>query len=285
MSDFSKKLLAGGLPTDQDWERHLIEVHARDPRMTPEAFAGFRTDEGLSSYEVLAAELKSESKDVLDLACGDGHLIPHLLPRLDAAAGVVGLDMSPEGLELARAQVRDPRVNFALARAQAMPLEDDSIDHILCHMAFMLMSPVEPVVAEIRRVLRPRGRFSVVISGGEPAGLYREIRRLIGIFVQFHLPRYQEARGSRAQVGTPEGVQALFGAEFTVAVRDFQLRYHVEPEGLWNYARNMYFVPMMPEHAQRELKGDLLALARDHSDNSGKIAFYVPMKLISAAQA
>jgi hypothetical protein len=46
MSDFSKKLLSGQLPTDADWMEHLIEAHKIAPSMTPQAFAPHKTKEG-----------------------------------------------------------------------------------------------------------------------------------------------------------------------------------------------------------------------------------------------
>jgi ubiquinone/menaquinone biosynthesis C-methylase UbiE len=270
MSEFSDKIRKGALPSDQDWENHLVEAHAREPRMTPEAFAGFRTQEGLNSYEILAAELPLPPRDltVIDLACGDGHLIPYLLPRLGSASKIVGVDISLEGLEIARKEIRDSRVGFALGRAQQMPVENASVDFVLCHMAFMLMSPVEEVLAEIHRVLKPGGKFSAVISGGETEGFYKHIRRLCGLFVQAHLPRFHESRSSQIEVSKFQ-------------VRPFKLRYYVSPEGVWDYLRNMYFIPMMPEPAQRELKDELMALARDYQDESGKILFFVPMQLLA----
>src|SRR5262245_43903582 len=112
MSDFAEKIRKGILPSEAEWESHLIKAHAEEPRQTPEAFAGFRTEEGLNSYEILANQLPlpPRSLNVTDLACGDGHLIPYLLPKLGAESKIVGVDMSVESIELAHAQIQDPRV-------------------------------------------------------------------------------------------------------------------------------------------------------------------------------
>lgn len=277
----------GELPTHQDWEEHLIEAHASEPRMTPEAYSNYRTDDGKNSYELLAAKLPAskENLTVVDLACGDGHLIPYLLPRLGPKAQVYGVDISQEGLDLARADINDSRVKFALSRAQSLPLESGSVDKILCHMAIMLMNPVEPVVDEIRRVLKPGGSFSAAVGSGAAIGLYQEIRRLVGVFMQTHLPRYFEARQTRINIGSEEGIKAAFSEGFDpqIELLEVQLRYHVPPEGIWTYLQNMYFIPMMPEHAQRELKDDLLSFARAHLDPSGRVLFYVPMRMFTVS--
>jgi ubiquinone/menaquinone biosynthesis C-methylase UbiE len=283
MSLFVDKIRRGQVPSEQDWEAHLISAHAEQPRMTPEAFAGFKTDAGADSYQTLAGELNGQETQIVDLACGDGHLIPYILDRVGSLARVTAVDMSPEGIVAARESLTDRRVEFVVARAQELPLPDNVVDHVLCHMAFMLMTPVEPVVAELRRVLKPGGRFSAVIGGGAAEGLYRQIQRLLGLFVQAHLPRYGEARVGSSAVGDAEGLDGLFkdGFQLPVTMRQFHLRYHVTPEGVWTYARNMYFVPAMPEPVQRELRDELMAVARDHLDSEGKVLFHVPMKLFT----
>ena len=281
MSVFADKVKKRLVPTEEEWESHLIEAHAREPHMTPEAFAGFSTAEGKNSYATLAEFLPIPARDVdvLDLGCGDGHLIPYLLPRLGSGARVTGIDISPEGLQLARAHNADPRVSFIQGRAQSLPLREKSINYVLSHMAFMLMSPIEPVVQEIRRVLRPRGIFAAIVSGGTKTGVYREITRLTGLYVQAHLPQFMEARKGSSNVNSPEGLAQLFARD--VSIREFHLRYHVPPEGVIEYVKNMYYMPLLPESVRHELYGDLLALARENGDADGKVLFHVPLKCLS----
>src|SRR4051794_25325741 len=84
MSDtkFANKVLNGEIINNEDWSEHLMEAHRISPRMTPLAFAPYKTSQGKNSYELLAdCVVASPSKNIhlLDLACGDGHLIPYLL--------------------------------------------------------------------------------------------------------------------------------------------------------------------------------------------------------------
>lgn len=286
---FADKVRRGITPTNEDWEIHLIEAHCKEPSMSPDAFAGFRTEDGHNSYEVLAQGLRNQKQnlEVIDLACGDGHLIPKLLEQLGSKAKIYGVDMAPEGLEIARQQIRDPRVSFYQARAQQLPFLDGSIDHIFCHMAFMLMLPIDEVVDEIRRVLKPGGRFHAVIGGGTSVGLYVEIQRMVGLFMQAHLPHYSKARVGSAGARNREGMQDLFEKGFEPSIRStlFQLRYYVPPVGIIEYLKNMYFIPIMPEEGRRELEDELMALARDHTDRDGKVLFYVPMQLFEVRRS
>lgn len=303
MSDFADKLRRGQLPSEAEWESHLIEAHAREPRMSPEAFSGFKTAEGLNSYEVLARELQRVGTSgrstsgtsislndvkVIDLACGDGHLIPYLLQQLGPRAQVTGIDISPEGLALAQEQIPDSRVKFELARAQALPLADHSVDFIFCHMALMLMTPLDPVIHELARVLKPGGLFSAVVnsrgSSNSTTEFFTKLQRLTALFAQTHLPRFSEVRLGAATVSDLDSLFAE-GFEHPIQVHEFSLRYHVTPEGVWEYMKNMYVNAMLPEAARREYIDELMALAKDHADPEGKVLFYVPMKLICARSA
>ena len=72
-----------------------------------------------------------------------------------------GLGLRDGELAAAKSRFHDDRVTFHQAKAQAIPLPDASVDYVLCHMAFMLMDSIEEVISEIKRVLKPGGKFSV----------------------------------------------------------------------------------------------------------------------------
>lgn len=272
MSTFTDKILKRQLPTDSDWEAHLLEVHAQEPRMTPEAFAEFRDSQGRNSYEILAerGEFTPQATQVLDLACGDGHLIPYLFKKLPRLEQAVGVDMSQECIGAAKESLSDSRVDLQVARAQSLPLADQSIDHVFCHLALMLMTPLDPVLIELQRVLKPEGFLSALIPGGEPVGLHKEVSRLTSMFVQTYLPRAREARAAQ-----PSLVRLAEAGEFV------QLQQRMPPENLWNYLRGMYLIAMLPAIAQRELQDEVLTLARDHVAGDGMICLQVPMRCLS----
>ncbi|MDQ3334189.1 MAG: class I SAM-dependent methyltransferase [Myxococcota bacterium] len=130
-------------------EAFLRQFHAAHAGITSRALARG------GSYERLAAQVARDAR-VLDLGCGDGHLLAMLGPR------AVGLDISREELALANR----PCVH---ARAQQLPFADRAFDAVVSHLAFMLMDEPTQVVAELARVLVPGGAFHAILGGGPTA--------------------------------------------------------------------------------------------------------------------
>jgi len=93
----------------------------------------------------------------LDAACGTGRHSAYL-----ASLGhtVIGVDSSAAMLERAREKVPDG--TFHAADLHDLPLPDDHVDVVVCALALMHVPEIEPVLAELVRVLRPGG--SLVIS-------------------------------------------------------------------------------------------------------------------------
>lgn len=124
--DALNRLLTGGL--DQRWRRLALD----------------------------AARIRPGDR-VLDLACGTGDLAAQAAAR---GARVVGVDFA-RGM-LRGAQRR--RVAAALAQGDALrlPLASGSIDAALCGFALRNFTALEPVFAELARVLAPGGRVALL---------------------------------------------------------------------------------------------------------------------------
>jgi demethylmenaquinone methyltransferase/2-methoxy-6-polyprenyl-1,4-benzoquinol methylase len=115
---------------------------------------------------------------VLDLCCGTGDLAHHLA-RLAGASPpeIVGLDYSPEMLELARAKAGHLGVCFVEGDAAAMEFPDGHFDAVGIAFAFRNLTWRNPLreraLGEIRRVIRPGGRFVIVETSQPGSGLLR----------------------------------------------------------------------------------------------------------------
>lgn len=97
----------------------------------------------------------------LDAACGTGRHAAYL-----ASLGhrVIGVDATPEMLEVARAKI--PAAEFYEAALHDLPLADDSVDVVACGIAASHVPDLAPVLAEFARVLGPRGHLVLSDSRG-----------------------------------------------------------------------------------------------------------------------
>jgi ubiquinone/menaquinone biosynthesis C-methylase UbiE len=97
----------------------------------------------------------------LDAACGTGRHAAYL-----ASLGhtVIGVDTTPEMLEVARQKVPDAELHEA--DLHDLPLPDDSVDLVVCAIALSHFPDLAPVFAELVRVLRPNGHLVLSDSRG-----------------------------------------------------------------------------------------------------------------------
>jgi ubiquinone/menaquinone biosynthesis C-methylase UbiE len=289
MSTYSKKLREGAIPTDQDWQDHLVEAHHRAPSMTPKAFADHKTKDGINSYQLLANALQKNGQRadlVIDLACGDGFLFQYILPKLSKSARIIGIDMSEAELAIAKQSVNDPRASFICGRAQTLPIPSQSADFVLCHMALMLMLPIEPVIGEVARILKPAGCFSAVVSSPlAMSGFFKEIQKIVFHSIKENFSGVANARSGDSRVATSEGLKTLFQTQtgFSDAheISDFELGVNLTPDGVWTLMRDMYFVGMLPDEAKERLRAELTAFAETKIDPSGKVSFTFPLRQIT----
>jgi arsenite methyltransferase len=105
-----------------------------------------------------------EGETVLDLGSGAGADVLISARRVGATGRAIGLDMTDEMLELARAnaaQARVENVEFLKGYLEDIPLPEASVDVVISNCVINLAGDKHRVLAEAARVLRPGGRFAV----------------------------------------------------------------------------------------------------------------------------
>ena len=96
---------------------------------------------------------------VLDVGCGTGNLAFELA-RTPGVAKVSGIDFSPVYVEHARQSNREPRIDFQVGDACALPFADATFDHALSMLVLQFVPRSDIAIAEMRRVTRPGGTIA-----------------------------------------------------------------------------------------------------------------------------
>jgi SAM-dependent methyltransferase len=110
---------------------------------------------------------------VLDIATGTGRLPLTLLRQWDFAGRVVGMDLSPRMLAVARSKTKTQLQRTGLIHGNALTLcfRDAAFDAVTCLEALELIATLDEAVKETVRVLKPGGELLVSNRVGLPARL------------------------------------------------------------------------------------------------------------------
>jgi trans-aconitate methyltransferase len=95
---------------------------------------------------------------ILDLGCGDGQLTQRIART---GASVVGVDASPEMAGAAR----DRGIVVDVANAEALPYMRKEFDAVFSNAVLHWVRGQDAMMAEVRRVLKPGGRFVAEMGG------------------------------------------------------------------------------------------------------------------------
>lgn len=101
---------------------------------------------------------------VLDIGSGGGIDAFYAARRVGSTGKVIGLDMTPAMIERARRSAAEAGLNqveFRLGQAEAMPVEDGTVDVILSNCVINLCEDKGKVFEEAYRVLKDGGRLSI----------------------------------------------------------------------------------------------------------------------------
>ena len=109
---------------------------------------------------LLRAVAPKQGETILDVSCGQGFFTRKLA---DAGAAVVGADISPELIALAKE--RSPKIPFHIAPASDLSFATDhSFATAVLVLAIQNIKDMQGTFDEVRRVLAPSGRMILVLN-------------------------------------------------------------------------------------------------------------------------
>jgi SAM-dependent methyltransferase len=144
---------------DQEW----FGSHLYDER-TAEGAPAAAVQASLGCGVPTAVADLHEGETVLDLGSGAGADVLISARRVGPTGRAIGLDMTDEMLELARANAAEAgvtNVQFLRGYIEDIPLPSDSVDVVISNCVINLAGDKHRVLSEAARVLKPGGRFAV----------------------------------------------------------------------------------------------------------------------------
>ena len=103
------------------------------------------------------------SKRVIDLGCGEGYG-SHMLSEV--AASVVGLDISSESIEHAKATYKATNLSFQVGDVTRLPFPEKEFDACVCLEVIEHVENPDDLLREVARILKPDGAFIASTPNG-----------------------------------------------------------------------------------------------------------------------
>jgi ubiquinone/menaquinone biosynthesis C-methylase UbiE len=117
------------------------------------SYADFRPTYGQALFTQLFDYHKGDAELAIDLGCGTGQVTSVLAQHFDK---VIGFDTSAKMLESA---TKHPKISYKVGRAEALPLEDSSVDLVTVGQAAHWFDK-DKWFKEMHRIIKPGGTLS-----------------------------------------------------------------------------------------------------------------------------
>lgn len=127
----------------------------------------------------LLEEIRLTAGDrLLDIACGTGVVARVAKERLGPAGHVVGVDLSPQMLDVGKRIA--PDIEWREGDAMALPLaQGETFDVVTCQQGLQFVADRAAAVREMHRALSPRGRLAIATWRPlEEVPLFRDLNEI-----------------------------------------------------------------------------------------------------------
>jgi arsenite methyltransferase len=181
-------------------------------------------DLNLGCGNPLAFASLKEGEVVVDLGSGGGLDCFLASKKVGAKGKVIGIDMTAEMLERARANAKKggyKNVEFRLGEIENMPVADNTADIIISNCVINLSPDKQRVFNEAYRVLKPKGRLMIsdmVLLKELPAKVTKSVLAYVGCVAgadskQTYLGKIKQAGFTNVEVVAENHMPELFQDE------------------------------------------------------------------------
>lgn len=122
--------------------------------------------------------------DVLEIAVGTGRNLRHYPPEVR----LTGIELSAAMLDIARREAAQlgREADLRVGDAEALEFSDESFDTVVCTLSLCTIPDDRTAVSEVKRVLRPQGRFLLLEHVRSPLPAVRAGQRALDpLFLRF----------------------------------------------------------------------------------------------------
>jgi SAM-dependent methyltransferase len=142
---------------DEQWQVAGSAAQVYDRQLVPAIF-------GPWAPRVLDLAAPAMGERVLDVACGTGVVARLAAERVGPDGRVVGLDLNPGMLVVARSlPVAGASIGWVQASAGRLPFPDGSFEVVCCQLGLQFFPDRAAALAEMARVLVAGGRLAVMV--------------------------------------------------------------------------------------------------------------------------
>jgi len=260
MDDILKKIINGEELFSEEWKQFLRHYHEVNTGITYEVFKKFKNRAGYNSYDLISNEIAfAENINVLDIACGNGIIAQHCVEKGLIDFQYTGIDISKHQIELARTRYGQENIRFKVEDSGELSFNDSEFDYVVCHLAFMLLNPVDKTIHQIERVLKNNGYFlAIVNSRNIKDELLKKIMLKIGQFIRSKCPNFAIRNGGNIKTYDRDGLELLF-KEFptlspNITTIETELSCKMTALEYWELVSSSYNIFSLPQNYITELK-------------------------------
>ncbi|MFK7983489.1 MAG: class I SAM-dependent methyltransferase [Saprospiraceae bacterium] len=262
MDNISKKVINGQALLPKEWKQLLLNFHKLNTGVTHEIFKKFKNQHGHNTYELICNEIKVASTKkikILDIACGNGVISQYCLDKAKLNLEYIGIDISKHQIELAKSKYGRKNIEFRVEGSGEMSFNNLQFDYVVCHLAFMLLNPVDKTLNQIERVLKNNGYFIAIVNSRKVKDeLLRKMMVLVGQFIKSKYPDFGIKNGGNSKTYDKDGLESLL-KEFATLSKNIEV-IELELEGrmtsieFWEFLSSSYNLFCFPQNYVKELK-------------------------------